>query len=382
LFHILLWLGLDLSKTRPIVTVKTRTFVPQRFHFSKSTMTSDAPWPPSHGLTRIEEEKRVVSTMMNQFLAVAQEIQWRTRQRQQDPNGTNQGAPVLPTPTTKLKDKAAIINEESNLSSLWSPAAFRRAASPALGRAMRLDPTLSLTPQEVQALHRPNYYHYSYGLGAGLGVFVVTLGALRFSSSSSVTSSMLQRFSWRASFQRLRRDYFSWHHVPAPLPVWQQARASAAPGVTQNVSNTRSAPRRLDASSNTPGLPFSLDQDTVSMLQIIFSSGLALIVGVATLQQTMDQTRLCHAVAALPLQPGKSVWCHAACPLLLQQQASVQAWLQEAHTEQLQAMALLVYNCQARQDYIAQKGEYHPDEVVEIPTPGVPLRYIRPTNQQ
>jgi hypothetical protein len=356
------------------------SFVPQRFHFSKSTMTSDAPWPPSHGLTRIEAEKRVVSTMMNQFLAVAQEIQWRTRQRQQDPNGTRPGAPVLPTLATTLKDKAAIKEESS---SLWSPASFRRAASPALSRAMRLDPTLSLTPQEVQALHRPSYYHYSYGLGAGLGVFVVTLGALRFSSSSSVTSSILQRFSWRASFQRLRRDYFSWHHVPAPPPVWQQARASAAPGVTQNVSNTRATPRRLDASSNTPGLPFSLDQETVAMLQVIFASGLALVVGVATLQQTMDQTRLCHAVAALPLQPGKSPWCHAACPLLLSQVTpSFQTWLQEAHTEQLQAMALLVYNCQARQDYIAQKGEYHPDEVVEIPAPGVPLRYIRPTSQE
>jgi hypothetical protein len=184
----------------------------------------------------------------------------------------------------------------------------------------------------------------------------------------------------------------------------------------------------------------SLGQGVMLQLQFMCTGAMALVVMTFTANLTADQPKFYRELAALPLQAGKSPYCHAMCPDVVQQLQQMRMTqtirihnnshshnendkdqesdyvranrldnendddsnsdnddndnhetegfetselLQDPVTEELESMLRMVHHCQQRmaleQKLRLSRGieqDSNSNQIVDIPAPGVPPNYL------
>lgn len=87
-----------------------------------------------------------------------------------------------------------------------------------------------------------------------------------------------------------------------------------------------------------------------------------------------------RSVGSLPLLPGKSSLCQAACPDLIQHYRNVpnKDELRQPVTVELDAVWQLVLNCQQRTQFLrdTKENQLATDKNGTVPEPGVPFNYL------
>jgi hypothetical protein len=224
--------------------------------------------------------------------------------------------------------------------------------------------------------------------------------------------------------QQQRQQQQSWAMDPSRIlasssSLWKnifQKKATTATTTSSNSSN-KMATTGADATD-----------DIMPQIQIMVFGGMAIVATILTSWATIDKKQYYHELAKLPLAPGKSYLCHAACPEVVEKYYSNQSMtsrmtttttstttsaaaardgtkrpdgggadqaqvatidaatiLKDPMTEEAEAMARLVVNCQQRMQYEKdhqENGGGNNDangnvvvNIVDVPEPGVPSNY-------
>jgi hypothetical protein len=160
-------------------------------------------------------------------------------------------------------------------------------------------------------------------------------------------------------------------------------------------------PRRTSASSLSPThVPTTGRAAEVDwQLPLVVWGAISAVVAVNSARLNFDLARFHQQLATVPLAPGKSYFCAEMCPAVIQRRDELlllpnnrRLW-NDPETVDLESLVRLVYHCQLRMEYEDQLLLQHqpggPEvgvasptdpsdcgrEPVDIPEPGVPLRY-------
>jgi len=186
-----------------------------------------------------------------------------------------------------------------------------------------LDRGESMTPFEEGVFSKYEYYNWDRGAHVGMITFGVLLGALQLRTGRILAASRL------------------------PTKQAVEAARSMRPHKAEDI---------------TPTIFQGIERNVVVAASI--SSVLALI----TAGFSMDNALMLRNIASVPLQPGSSAICNAACPALMKFADTEQ---DKVVTTELESMQLLVRNCKKRLDYQRSMSVEDPFSV-EIPAGGIP----------
>jgi hypothetical protein len=298
-------------------------------------------------------------------------------------------------------------------------------------------PPGSFTPlEESVLLGAGRYNNYTAGAVAAAGTVGVLYGLLqwragRFSSShvplrqvSMHTSHVKQHYAQldRPSAIRAPPSKSNPNRVSPTPPSFT---SNTTPSDVTSMTNSLSPRAHLALWRSRP----DLQDEIFQQVQWIALTGIGLMVCAYVSSKYTRDDEYTLQLSTLPLQPGRSLWCHQVCPsvlylheLLMKQQqqskqnsttdsdntfmtndtgdtatttassssssspsstANVPDLLQHPHNVNLHHMMKFVYNCRQRQtmsrDILLQQGgeaalsKYEP---VDIPEPGVPWNYL------
>ena len=179
-----------------------------------------------------------------------------------------------------------------------------------------------LTPDEEAVFNKFNYLGYTEGLLATCTVFGVLFGGFRLSAYRTALRQRVLPSSAQA-------------HAHSAAHRRKYAALDASSSKNKSASGSAGSAPSPAAAPDTDFPIFS--SDMWSQLQLLLSTCLALWLGTATANLTMDRTRFYRDLAALPQKPGKSALCSRLCPALVEQRRQLLALdsLQPLHEEYL-----------------------------------------------
>lgn len=143
------------------------------------------------------------------------------------------------------------------------------------------------TAAEKKILHVGNYRNHTLGLIAGGLTMAGLFGIARFRSSGSLRS----------------------------IPVGRLKADAVRTRTYRNIDGPSSKGTATDSSSIQPGNVESAD--VVGTLQNMVFGAVSLIVTIVATNATFDRNAYSQGISSIPLQPGRSLFCHRACPDLL-----------------------------------------------------------------
>jgi len=161
-----------------------------------------------------------------------------------------------------------------------------------------------LSPSEEAVFNKFNYLGYTEGLLATCTVFGVLFGGFRLAAYRTALRQRVLPSSAQAHAHSAahRQKYAALDGGSGG----SKARGSAPP------------PAALDSTPVDTDFPI-FSSDMWSQLQLLLSTCLALWVGTATANVTLDRVRFYRDLAELPQKPGPSVLCSRLCPALVEQ---------------------------------------------------------------
>jgi hypothetical protein len=268
-----------------------------------------------------------------------------------------------------------------------------------------------LTEKERAIFNRPSYYGWTEGSIAGGLTFVVLFGGLRLAAMrSGRTAAHMNRQP-----QQVRKTYSD-----LDLPNAKSRRGNGNKGDSRRSDGSTSQQRQQQQQQQNQEPPkedMSVGEDVMLQLQFMCTGAMALAVMSFTANMFADLPKFYRELSALPLQAGPSHMCHAMCPDLIQQMERMRSnqivssdindkrsrlqsnglensdknaaevvsfeaseLLQDPNTEELESMVRMVLNCQQRaaleQALRHAQGIEDPNQVMDIPAPGVPPNYL------
>lgn len=292
-----------------------------------------------------------------------------------------------------------------------------------------------LTWHEQDVFSRYTYYGFKYGIPAGIATFAVLFGGLRYAAYRSFLKEInlpnAPDYHARVSARRSQYQFFD-----RPQQVNQTKNAASKLDInhaseTAAISKTSSAsfsPTIALTARKSNSFTFAIfPDDAFVSVQLYVTAAIGIFVSVMTWHHMYDWPKLRKDVSKLPLQPGSSILCHALCknlinfrssilqneisvpsvsggeasspassfdsmtsanqPKLKLVQLQVKDLWEDPITEDLELMVQLVNNCDQRMQYereceqrqtrMVQPIERIPVWVVDVPEPGLPMRYYK-----
>ncbi|GKY99068.1 hypothetical protein MPSEU_000862500 [Mayamaea pseudoterrestris] len=217
-----------------------------------------------------------------------------------------------------------------------------------------------VTATEIRVFGVRTYHNWTAGALAGLGTFVVLFGGLR----------------WNASRRALKT-------ITAPIKRQEQQIVHEFEGskfkTKGTISQNQSPPLTIET---------VLSDDVMAQIQFMIVGGFSIVVSSVVARLASDRKQFMRDLGELPLQPGKSRFCYAMCPAVIDKlesklgseeetgvDANVQTLVSDPVTLELESMLRLVSNCRTRMDYEREHGGT-PENPVDVPEPGVPRPYV------
>jgi hypothetical protein len=316
-----------------------------------------------------------------------------------------------------------------------------------------------LTETEQRVLSRTYYQNWNAGVLAGATTFGLLMGFSHFSARRAMArrgllppppkksytqgidhpvsssrnksynnnninnSAQFQQMEAKKSAHQQQQQQQSWAVDPSRVlasslsSYWNNFRKPTATTAT-TTSSSKSHNNNNMAAAAAAVSDDALPDGIMTQIQMMIYGGMALVVTIITSWATIDKKEQYQELAKLPLAPGRSYLCHAACPEVVEkyysynynnpstrtaataaataaaavgeskipdvaagelQETQVTTTLDAATilndpmTEVGEAMARLVVNCQQRMQYEKDHGQG--SDIVDVPEPGVPSNY-------
>ena len=290
-----------------------------------------------------------------------------------------------------------------------------------------------LTWHEQDVFSRYTYYGFKYGIPAGFATFAVLYGGLRYAAYRSFLKeiNLPNTPDFHARVAARRNQY---HLLDRPQN-FNVSKNSSSKFDTKIASETAALPTASSTvfspivsltSRNSNSLTFAIfPNDVYVTVQAYITMAIGLFVSVMTWHQMFDWPRLHKDVSELPLQPGSSILCHVLCKNLINHRKNIlenglsipslsvkegghtssssdsmatadhhqlkltqlrarELW-EDPVTEDFELMVHMVHNCEQRMQYekeckqrkvrMVQPIAKVPVWVVDVPEPGLPIRY-------
>jgi hypothetical protein len=286
-----------------------------------------------------------------------------------------------------------------------------------------------LTWHEQDVFSRFTYYGFKYGIPAGIATFAVLYGGLRYAAYRKFLREMNlpNTPDYHARLAARRNQYLS---LDRPQNL-NRSNIISSKLDTNLASETAALPTVNTTNSNS--FTFAIFPDDVYVtVQFYVTAAIGIFVSVMTWHQMFDWPRLHKDVSKLPLQAGPSLLCHALCKNLIKHRNNIlhneisipsisvkvkevpssstgsdsttttqqalkliqlrgQDLWEDPMSEDLELMVQMVHNCEQRMRYekecrqrdvrMVQPVKRLPVWVVDVPEPGVPIRYHKVSNK-
>lgn len=295
-----------------------------------------------------------------------------------------------------------------------------------------------LTWHEQDVFSRYTYYGFKYGIPAGIATFAVLYGGLRYAAYRSFLKEMnlpnapdyhTRMAARRSQYQLLDRPQNLNHSRKGSSKI--HSNLASEETAFSNTSATVFSPIIVLTSKRSDSSTFAIfPNDVFVSVQLYVTVAIGLFVSVMTWHRMYDWPKLHKDVSKLPLQPGPSILCHALCKNLINHRENIlnnevsvpsvafkedlspsttfdsttpanrpkltlvrvqgkDLW-EDPISEELELMVQMVHNCEQRMHYekeceqrevrMVQPIETVPVWVVDVPEPGVPMRFYKLNN--